>query len=89
MFQLFIRRTLQENSRVFLLRQIWIVKYSLKYSLKYSTVDYNYLLFLQDFFFGLKPKQYKKCHYCRLSKKNLETNKLFDGINDVIFDGPF
>ena len=34
------------NSRVFLLRQIWIVKYSVKY----STVDCKYLLFQQDFF---------------------------------------
>ena len=58
-------------SRVFLLRQIWIVKYYVKY----STVDCKYLLFLQDFFFRLKPKQYKKCQYCRLFKKYLETHK--------------
>ena len=58
-------------SRVFLLRQIWIVKYCVKY----STVDCKYLHFLQDFFFRLKPKQYKKCQYCRLLKKHLETHK--------------
>ena len=34
------------NLAVFLLCQIWIVKYSVKY----STVDCKYLLFLQDFF---------------------------------------
>ena len=54
-------------SRVFLLRQIWIVKYSVKY----STVDCKYLLFLQDFFFRLKPKQYKKCQYSWLFKKTI------------------
>ena len=46
-------------NRVFLLCQIWIVKYSVKY----STVECKYLLFLQDFFFRSKPKQYKKCQY--------------------------
>ena len=54
------------NSRVFLLCQIWIVKYCVKY----STVDCKYLLFLQDFFFRLKSKQYKNANtYCRLFKK--------------------
>ena len=48
----------RSNSRVFLLHQIWIVKYSVKY----STVDCKYLLFLQDFFFKLKPKQYKNAN---------------------------
>ena len=52
----------RKKSRVFLLRQIWICKYSVKY----STVDCKYL---QDFFFRLKPKLYKKCQYCRLFKK--------------------
>ena len=33
------------------------------YSVKNSTVDCKYLLFLQDFFFRLKPKQYKKYQY--------------------------
>ena len=62
----------KDFSRVILLRQIWIVKYLVKY----STVDCKYLLFLQDFFFRLKPKQYKKCQYCRLFKKKyLETHK--------------
>ena len=43
------------------------------YSFKYSTVDCQYLLFLQDFFFfRLKPKQFKKCHFFL---KNLETHK--------------
>ena len=30
--------------------------YSINYSVKYSTVDFEYLLFLQDLFFWLKPK---------------------------------
>ena len=58
-------------SRVFLLRQIWIVKYSIKY----STVDCKYLLFLQDFFFRLKPKQYKNANIADCLKKHLETHK--------------
>ena len=29
-----------------------------------STVDCEYLLFIQDFFFRLKPKQCKKFQYC-------------------------
>ena len=33
------------------------------YSVKNSTVDCKCLPFLQDFFFRLKPKQYKKCQY--------------------------
>ena len=49
---------------------------------KYSNVDCKYLLFLQDFFFRFKPKQYKKCKYCRLFKKNiwklLKQNGMFD-----------
>ena len=62
-------------SRVFLLRQIWIVKYSIKC----STADYKCLLFL--------PNQYEKCQYGRLFKENLETykKKLFDGV----FDNPY
>ena len=36
---------------------------NVNYSVKNSTVDCKYLLFLQDFFFRLKPKQYKKCQY--------------------------
>ena len=36
---------------------------NVNYSLKNSTVDCKYLLFLQDFLFRLKPKQYKKCQY--------------------------
>ena len=39
------------------------VFYNVNYSIKNSTVDCKYLLFLQDFFFRLKPKQYKKCQY--------------------------
>ena len=73
-------------AKTFLLCQIWIIKYSVKY----STVDCKYLLFLQDcFFFKFKPKQYKKCQYCRLFKKIwklIKQNKLFDGIFDIIFD---
>ena len=34
---------------------------NVNYFVKNSTVDCKYLLLLQDFFFGLKPKQYKKC----------------------------
>ena len=45
--------------------------YSVKYSVRYSTVDCKYLLFLQDFFFRLKPKQYKKCQYSWLFKKTI------------------
>ena len=51
---------------VFLLRQIWIVKYSVKY----STVDCKYLLFLQDFFFKLKPRQYKNANIPDCFKKS-------------------
>ena len=36
---------------------------NVNYSVKNSTVDRKYLLYLQDFFFILKPKQYKKCQY--------------------------
>ena len=36
---------------------------NVNYSVKNSTVDCKYLLFLQDFFCRLKPKQYKKCQY--------------------------
>ena len=42
---------------------------NVNYSVKNSTVDCKYLLFLQDFFFRLKPKQYKKYQYFRLLKK--------------------
>ena len=38
-------------------------------------IDGKYLLLLQDFFFSLKPKQYKKCQYADCLKKNLETHK--------------
>ena len=36
---------------------------NVNYSVNNSTVDCKYLLFLQDFFCRLKPKQYKKCQY--------------------------
>jgi hypothetical protein len=36
---------------------------NVNYSVENSIVDCKYLLFLQDFFFRLKPKQYKKCQY--------------------------
>ena len=39
------------------------VFYNVNYSIKNLTVDCKHLLFLQDFFFRLKPKQYKKCQY--------------------------
>ena len=51
------------------------VNENVNYSVKYSTVDCKYLLFLQEFFFRLKPKKYKKCQYKRLFKKHLETHK--------------
>ena len=44
---------------------------NVNYSVKNLTVDCKYLLFLQDFFFRLKPKQYKKCQYSRLFKKTI------------------
>ena len=56
-------KCLDQIAKVFLLWQIWIIKY--------STVDCKYLLFLQDFFFRLKPKQYKKCQYSWLFKKTI------------------
>ena len=34
-------------------------------------IVYTFLLFLQDFFFRLKPKQYKKCQYSWLFKKTI------------------
>jgi hypothetical protein len=70
-------------SRVFLLRQIWIVKYSVKY----STDDCKYLIFLQDFLFRLEPKQYKKMPTFQIWKL-IKQNKLFDGIFEGIFDNP-
>ena len=36
---------------------------NVNYSVKYSIVNCKYLLFLQDFFFRLKPKLYKKSQY--------------------------
>ena len=42
---------------------------NVNYSVKNSTVDCKYLLFLQDFFFRLKPKQYKKCQPADSLKK--------------------
>ena len=60
------------KSWVFLLRQLifW------QFFVNYSTVDCKYLFFLQDFFYRLKPKQYKKCQYSWLfKKKHLETCK--------------
>ena len=52
--------------------QIWIIKYSVKYSI----VDCRYLLFLQDFFVRLKPKQYKNGNIIADCLKNhLATHK--------------
>ena len=45
------------------------------YSVKFLTVDCKYLLFLQDFFFILKPKQYKNANIADCLKKHLETHK--------------
>ena len=44
---------------------------NVNYSVKNSTVDCNYLLFLQDFFFRLKPKQYKNVNNADCLKKNI------------------
>ena len=47
---------------------------------------------LQDFFFRLKPKQYKNANIADCLKiiwKLIKQNKLFDGIIDVIFDDPY
>ena len=56
----------------FLAEVFYNVNYvNVNYSVKNSTVDCKYLLFLQDFFFRLKPKQYKKCQYSWLFKKTI------------------
>ena len=58
--------------KVTLVESFYSVNYvNVNYSVKYLTVDCKYLLFLQDFFFRLKPKQYKKCQYSWLLKKNI------------------
>ena len=57
----------RDKSWVLLLHQLC------KRQLFSQTVDCKYLLFLQDFLFKLKPKQYKKCQYSWLLKKHLET----------------
>ena len=44
---------------------------NVNYSVKNWNVDCKYLLFLQEFFFRLKPKQYKKYQYSRLFKKTI------------------
>ena len=51
---------------------------NLNYSVKYSTVDCKYLLFLQDFLFRLKPKQYKNANIadCLKSLETHETNQI-------------
>ena len=72
------------KSRVFLLRQIWIVKY--------STVNGKYLLFLRDFFFRLKKNSIKIATIADCLKKIwklIKQNKIFDGIIEVIFDDPY
>ena len=52
-------RTIDKQAEVF-----YNVNYvNVNYSVKNSIVDCKYLLFLQDFFFRLKPKQCKKCQY--------------------------
>ena len=71
------------KSRVFLLCQLifW------PFFVNYSTVDCKYLFFLQDFFHRLKPKQCKKCQYCRVFKKytwKLIKLTKFDGVERLI-----
>ena len=51
------------------------VFYNVNYSVKSTNVDCKYLLFLQDFFFILKPKQYKNANIADCLKKYLETHK--------------
>ena len=51
------------------------VFYNVNYSVKNSTVYCKYLLFLQDFFFRLKPKQYKNANIADCLKNHLETHK--------------
>ena len=59
-------------SRVFLLCQLifW------HFFVNYSTVYCKYLFFIQDFFYRLKPKQYKKCQYSWLFKKKKTSGNL-------------
>ena len=45
------------------------------YFVKYSTVNCKYLIFLQDFFFRLKPKQYKNANIADCLKSHLETHE--------------
>ena len=50
------------NSNI-MVESFYLVSYvNINYSIKYSTVDCKYLLFLQDFFFRVKPKHYKKAN---------------------------
>ena len=59
-----------------LVKSFYSVNYvNVNYSVKYSTVDCKYLLFLQDFFFRLKPKQYKNANIADCLKKHVETDK--------------
>ena len=50
------------------------------------SVDCKYLLFLKDFFFELKPKQYEKCQYIGLFKKNIWTLIKQNESNVELFD---
>ena len=70
------------KSRVFLLCQLifW------QFFVNYSTVDCKYLFFLQDFFYRLKPKQYKKCQYSWLFKKNIWKLVKQNKLNVKFFD---
>ena len=76
-------------AKTFLLCQIWIIKYSVKY----STVECKYLLFYK-IVFSLNSNQnsIKNANIADCLKniwKLIKQNKLFDGINDVIFDDPY
>ena len=57
---------------------------NINYFVKYSTVDCNYLLFLQDYFFRSKPKHYKNANIADCLKKHLETHKTCKGHNTVV-----
>ena len=60
---IFIIRVKHDNSYKIEAEVFYNVIYvNVNFSVKSSTVDCKYLLFLQDFFFRLKPKQYKNAN---------------------------
>ena len=56
----------------YLVESVSSVNYvSVNYSVKYSTADCKYLLFLPDFFFRLKTKQYDIADCLKTTSENL------------------